>query len=178
MDKGDRRQREVVPDLRDVREADEFLEIVEAFAGCFDPDDLAGVLDIVRALPERSSLGRWSQLDAIAHLAGQLHTAGMDEPIDAIVSQALEHERGLHMLVPKLPDSWRARFLEQILAKYPTTMTRIAASLLPHLAPSEKETLLRGCDKASFLGNDLLAATRRGASAGSAPYGDRDSRIR
>jgi hypothetical protein len=134
-------------DVQGMQDADDIREIVETFAGWFAAEDLAEVVRVVRTLGEP---GSWWRLSAIAHLAGRLHEAGIDEPIDDMVHRVFEDGRW-GGLVCLLPDDWRTKCVARLLADAHADHGRIAMALLPALPPREKEVVLRSGKMTSLL---------------------------
>lgn len=134
-------------DVQGMQDADDIREIVETFASWFAAEDLADVLRVVRTLGEP---GSWWQLSAIAHLAGRLHEAGVDEPIDDMVHRVSKDGRW-GGLVCLLPEDWRTKCVARLLADAHADHGRIAMALLPALPPREKEAVLRSGMMTSLL---------------------------
>lgn len=134
-------------DIQGMQDTEDIREIVETFADWFVTEDLAEMLRVVRTLGED---GSWLQLNAIAHLAGRLHEAGMDEPVDEMVKRLFEDGRW-GGLVYLLPESWKRKCAERLLVDDPAEHGHIAAALLPSLPSREREVVLRASTMASLL---------------------------
>jgi hypothetical protein len=134
-------------DIQAMQDVDDIREIVETFADWFVTEDLVEVLQVVRTLGEE---GSWLQLNAVARLAGRLHNAGLDEPVDEMVKQLFEDGRW-GGLVYLLPERWKRQCVEWLLANDPAEHGHIAAALLPVLSSREREVVLRAGTIASLL---------------------------